>query len=119
MAFLEHPYIGSSAADAEETSRFRLRPTGFAETGRSMKSTGKPVDEIRPGAYESAAFAAHELPPTGSVKKENHLRFSQVVLFTGEAKAERKIIILHSDFCILHFYKSQFVFPKNKKSTPL
>ena len=39
---------------------------------------------------------------------ENHLRKSQVVLFTGEAKAERKIIILHSDFCILHFYKSPF-----------
>ena len=33
-------------------------------------------------------------------KKENHLRKSQVVLFTGEAKAERKIIILHSDFYI-------------------
>ena len=31
-------------------------------------------------------------------KKENHLRESQVVLFTGEAKAEHKIIILHSDF---------------------
>ena len=29
---------------------------------------------------------------------ENHLRFSQVVLFTGEAKAEYKMIILH---CVL------------------
>ncbi len=38
------------------------------------------------------------LPPTQ--QKENHLRKSQVVLFAGEAKAEREIIILHSDFCI-------------------
>ena len=30
--------------------------------------------------------------------KENHLRESQVVLFTGEAKAEHKIVILHSAF---------------------
>ena len=58
MALQEHPYIGSSAADAAETSRFRLRPSGFAETGRSMKSTGKAVDEIRPQAYESAAITA-------------------------------------------------------------
>ena len=69
MALQEHPYIGSSAADAAETSRFRLRPTGFAETGRSMKSTGKPEDEIRPRAYESAAFAAHELPPAAVRKR--------------------------------------------------
>ena len=40
-------------------------------------------------------------------KKEYHLRKSQVVLFAGEAKAEREIIILHSDFCILHFYRFQ------------
>ena len=58
MALQEPPYIESSAADAAETSRFRLRPSGFAETGRSMKSTGKPVDEIRPRAYESAAITA-------------------------------------------------------------
>ena len=31
-------------------------------------------------------------------RKKNHLRESQVVLFTGEAKAEHKIIILHSAF---------------------
>ena len=30
--------------------------------------------------------------------KQNHLRESQVVLLTGEAKAELKIIILHSAF---------------------
>ena len=35
-------------------------------------------------------------PP--SKRKKNHLRESQVFLFTGEAKAEHKIIILHSDF---------------------
>ena len=40
-------------------------------------------------------------------QKENHLRKSQVVLFTGEAKAEHEITILHSDFCILHFSNSQ------------
>ena len=45
--------------------------------------------------------------PSGSAKKEYHLRKSQVVLFAGEAKAEREIIILHSDFCILHFYRFQ------------
>ena len=48
--------------------------------------------------------------------KQNHLRFSQVVLFTGEAKAERKIIILHSDFCILHFYKSNLLNTSTEKS---
>ena len=30
-----------------------------------------------------------------------------MVLFTREEKAERKIIILRSDFCILHFLKTK------------
>ena len=46
---------GSSAANAAETSRFRLRPSGYAETGRSMKHTGKPVMKSARWAYESAA----------------------------------------------------------------
>ena len=44
-------------------------------------------------------------------KKENHLRKSQVVLFTGETKAERKIIILH-------FYKSQLPAQEYKNRCP-
>ena len=39
---------------------------------------------------------ARRLP--AAQKKENHLRESQVVLSTSEAKAEHKLIILHSAF---------------------
>ena len=45
---------GSSAANAAETSRFRLRPSGYAETGRSMNYTGKPAYEICPAGQMKA-----------------------------------------------------------------
>ena len=75
---------GSSAANAAETSRFRLRPSGYAETGRSMKYTCKPVMKSALRAYESAAIAAHEIPPGGGTKAARCAAYSA---FTG-VKAE-------------------------------
>ena len=61
-------------------------PSGFAETGRSMKSTGLPVDEIRPRAYESAAFAAHELPPEAVRKRHVVAAYSASTIVKAEPR---------------------------------
>ena len=61
MASEAHQPEGVSAANAAETSLFRFRPSGFAETGRSTKSTL--------WVYESAAVAAHEILPAAVRKR--------------------------------------------------
>ena len=90
-ARLPSPPFGlpSSRLSALGTSRLRLLPSSprlrrdktpslAAETGRSMKHTGKPVMKSALWAYESAAggfssirpprVAAHEIPPDGGTK---------------------------------------------------
>ena len=63
--------------------KFRCISSGN-QSLRSMKYTGKPVMKSALRAYESAAAAAHEIPPDGGTKAARCAAYSA---FTG-VKAE-------------------------------
>ena len=62
------PVASVSALRAWGFASALATPSLAAETGRSMKYTGKPVMKSALRAYESAAIAADELPPGGGTK---------------------------------------------------
>ena len=62
------PVASVSALRASVFAPSGATPRQVAETGRSMKHTGKPVMKSALWAYESAAVAAHEIPPDGGTK---------------------------------------------------
>ena len=86
--------LGASVFDIALGLRTSATPSQAAETGRSMKYTGKPVMKSALWAYESAAggfssirpprVAAHEIPPDGGTKAAHCAACSA---FTG-VKAE-------------------------------
>ena len=110
---------GSSAADAAETSRFRLRPSGFrlrafwlyAATSRRdgplNETHGQARDEIRPLGVRKRGWGvssirppwvtAHELPPIGGTKAARCAAYSarQFPIF-------RKVAITVAEFFNRH-----------------